>query len=92
VFEGLGPASRSMSFPAAIIVESVPAQLWRRRIGRVQMRDQRWRRVGTGPHGQRRRRAYVATFRNYAKGQPSSPSACRAAASRSVRHSAWHSA
>ena len=45
--------------------------------------------VGTGPHGQRRHRAYVATFR-FGKVQPSSPSACRAAASRSVRHSAWH--
>ena len=47
-------ASWSMSFPAAIIVEGVPAQLRRRRIWRVQMRDQRRRRVGTGPHGQRR--------------------------------------
>ena len=37
------------------------------------MRDQRWRRVGTGPHGQRRRRAYVATFRNYAKGSALEP-------------------
>ena len=27
MFEGSGPASRSMSFPAAIIVEGVPAQL-----------------------------------------------------------------
>ena len=87
LFEGYGPTSRSMSFPTAIIVEGVPAQPRRRRIWRVQMRDQRRRRVGTGPHGQRRRRAYVATFR-FGKVQPSSPSACRAAASRSARHSA----
>ena len=43
--------------------------------------------VGTGPPGQRWHRAYVATFR-FGKAQPTSPSACRAAASRSVRHSA----
>jgi hypothetical protein len=43
--------------------------------------------LGAGPHGQRRRRPHVATF-CFGKVQPSSPSACRAAASRSVRHSA----
>ena len=53
----------AMSFLAAIIVEGVPAQLPAARTWRVQMRDQRRRRVGTGPHGQRRRRAHVATFR-----------------------------
>jgi hypothetical protein len=42
-----------------------------------------WR---TRPHGQRQNRTYVATFR-FVKVQPSSPSACLAAATRSVRHS-----
>ena len=45
------------------------------------MRDQR-RRAGRGPG----HTGNVATFR-FGKVQPSSPSACRAAASRSVRHS-----
>ena len=58
--------------------------LWRR-IWRVEMRDQRRRRIRAGPHGQRRRRACVATFR-FGKVEPSSPSACRAAASCPARH------
>ena len=52
---------------------------------RVLMRDQRRRRILTGPGRQRRHRAYVATFR-FGKVQPSSPSACRAAASCPARH------
>ena len=53
--EGSELASRSMSFPAAIIVEGVLAQLTAAAVmGRVQMPDQRRRRVRTGPHGQRR--------------------------------------
>jgi hypothetical protein len=71
--------SRSMSLPAAIIVEGMPAARKAHK-----MRDQR-RRVGTGPHRQRRRRAYVATFR-FGKVRSSSPSACRAAASCPARH------
>jgi hypothetical protein len=86
MFEGHGPTSRLMSFPGAIIVATCRRNPRRRHQRRVQVRNQRQRRVGAGPHGQSRRRAYVATFRG--KVQPSSPSACRAAASRSVRHSA----
>ena len=59
MFEGYGATSWSMSFPAAIIVEGVPAQPAAAALWRVQMRDQR-RRVGTGPHGQRQRRAPVS--------------------------------
>ena len=85
MFEGYGPTSPLMSFPSAIIVATCRRNSRRRRIWRVLMRDQR-RRVGTGPHGQRRHRAYVATFR-FGKVQPASPSACRATASCEDLHS-----
>ena len=86
VFEGSGLASWSMSFPAAIIVGAYYRSPRRRREWRVQMRDQGGGR-GPGHTGNIDRRAYVATFR-FGEVQPSSPSACRAAASRSARHSA----
>ena len=66
MFEGYGPPSRLISFPASS--SRARRRNSRRRMGRGQMREQR-RRVGTGPHGQRRRRAYVATFR-FGKVQP----------------------
>jgi hypothetical protein len=86
MFEGYGPASRSMTFPAAITVEGVPAQpAAAAHMARTEARPTAA--AGGTEYGQRRHRAYVATFR-FGKVQPLSPSPCRAAASRSVRHSA----
>ena len=85
--EGSGFASCSMVPPAAIIVEGELARLSAAaHMARTDARLTR-RRAGTGPNGQRPRRAYVvATFR-FGKVQPSSPGACRAAASCSDLHS-----
>jgi len=86
LFEGAGLASRSMSFPAAMIVEGVPGQpAAAAHMARTDARPTAAEDTA-GPYGQRRHRAYVATFR-FGKVQPSSPSACRAAASCQDLHS-----
>ena len=79
MFEGCGLASRSMTFPAAITVEGLFPQL--SAASHMARTECATSGGGYGPGYT----GNVATFR-FGKVQPSSPSACRAAASRSVRH------
>ena len=62
LFEGAKLTSCSRVPPRQSSSRASRRNARRRRIWRVQMRDQRRRRVGTEPHGQRRHRASVATF------------------------------
>jgi hypothetical protein len=67
-------AAWSMSFPTPSSSRACWRNSRRRQsIGHVQMRDQRRWWGGTGPHRQRRLRAYVAILRNIAKGSAPEP-------------------
>ena len=85
MFEGYGPASRSMTFPAAITVQSMLAQ--HSAAAHMARTDARLTAVAGGDRVTRGT-AHTSRPFVFGKPQPSSPSACRAAASRSVRHSA----
>jgi hypothetical protein len=63
----------AVSFLAAVISRAYRCDYRWQRTGRVQMRDQRRPRVGTGSHGQGRRRAHVAILRNIAGGSAPEP-------------------
>jgi hypothetical protein len=85
MFEGYGPASRSMTFPAAITVQGLLSQLptaaHRARIDARPTAEASGDRATPATLAPRMRRDPSPR-----KVQPASPSACRAAASCSVRH------
>jgi adenylate cyclase len=71
----LQPSGSEVARPFAGAGPSIGLMDYRQRVDRcakTQMESTSRRRVGTGPHGQRRRRAYVATFR-FGKVQPRAP-------------------